>query len=567
MTKTVVSGTRRGLKAAVAPGTRLNDFYEIERQIASGGMGEIYRGSQLGTGDAVAIKMIKPEFAEDEAMMALFRKEASALHYLNHENIVRYFVFGVDPTINRAYLAMEFVEGVQLADMLRAGALAPDKTVELIRHVALGLQAAHEKGIIHRDVSSDNVIVPEGDIKRCKIIDFGIARSTKPGAATIIGDGFAGKYNYVSPEQLGMFGGEVTARSDIYSLGLLMAECLRGEPIDMGGSIVEVTDKRRQIPDLTGLDARIQPFLRQMLAPNPSERLPSMRAVAERLDGILTGRGRAATRSDPGKDKASGGMPKAAILGGVLTVLGLGVGAAYVLRPATVGPSPALTVNAPVPLSAGPIPPAGLATLSEGEQARRIEAFIRYHDADPCLYLAPMTVTAAQARVAAFAGNAQAFEAFRTDFRVVNGFLPELQEKTLVEAQCEAVDFLHAIDAQADPALSVQQGRAKLRPGEAADFAVSGAGNRRLAALLVDSDGAVTNLSDNLQRAGSQASFKARLDQRDGASGARKLVLVLAYEGEPLVLDRDPRPLGRLAAELLARKSDIAVVPLLYQIE
>lgn len=566
MTRTVVSGTRRGSKAAVAPGTRLNQFYEIERQIASGGMGEVYRGRQLGTGSAVAIKMIKPEFAEDEAIMALFRKEAEALHNLHHENIVRYFVFGVDPASNRAYLAMEFVEGIQLADMLREGALPPEKTVELIRHVALGLQAAHDKGIVHRDVASDNIIVPEGEVGRCKIIDFGIARSTALGAATVIGDGFAGKYNYVSPEQLGMFGGEVTPRSDIYSLGLLMAECLRGEPIDMGGSIVEVTDKRRKLPELKDLDARLQPLLCRMLAPDPADRLPSMAAVAERLDGILTRRPeRMGTFFEPATKKARSGLPGAVIAAGAMALLGLGVGA-YLLRAPPVEPQPPADPRAGA--SALPTPqPAREAGLSEGEQLKRIEAFIRYHDADSCLYLVPLNVAASQAQLAGFAHRPQAFDAFRADFRAVNGFAPELTEKLLAEPQCEAVDFLHAIDARIDPALSVRQGKAILRPGEAAEFQLAGAGERRLALLFIDSDGTVRDLSEQLQRSGPQVSFKAGLDQRESPAGARKLLVVLALEGEPLALEGGPKPLGRLANEIRLRKGEVAAVPLLYQMQ
>ena len=105
-----------------------------------------------------------------------------------------------------------------------------------MRRIASGLQAAHERGIIHRDVSPDNIIVPLGDVTRAKIIDFGIARSTKMGDKTIIGSGFAGKDNYVSPEQVGLYGSEVTAKSDIYSLGLLLFYALTGQKLDMGGS-------------------------------------------------------------------------------------------------------------------------------------------------------------------------------------------------------------------------------------------------------------------------------------------------------------------------------------------
>ncbi len=244
MNKTVVQ-LRGQARAGVPPGTRLNDIYEVEEQIAAGGMGEIYRGKLVETGDPVAIKMIKPEFADNESVLALFRKEASALHHLHHDSIVRYYIFGIDRTISRAYLAMEYVDGSALSDILTRRSLTVKETTELRRRVAAGLQVAHDKGIIHRDISPDNIILPEENVNKAKIIDFGIARSTKLGHATVIGDGFAGKYNYVSPEQLGMFGGDVTARSDIYSLGLVMAECLRGKPIDIAQARHAADDRRQ----------------------------------------------------------------------------------------------------------------------------------------------------------------------------------------------------------------------------------------------------------------------------------------------------------------------------------
>ena len=123
---------------------------------------------------------------------------------------------------------MEYVDGQPLSEILKSGPLSFDAVRVLQRRLASGLQAAHELGIVHRDVSPDNVILPGGNVARAKIIDFGIARSTLAGDETVIGGGFAGKFGYVSPEQLGLFGGEVTAKSDIYSLGLVLAEALSG---------------------------------------------------------------------------------------------------------------------------------------------------------------------------------------------------------------------------------------------------------------------------------------------------------------------------------------------------
>src|SRR5262249_6356528 len=131
-----------------------------------------------------------------------------------------------------------------------------------------------------RDVSSDNIMIPGGDVARAKIIDFGIARSTLLGEHTIIGGGFAGKYNYVSPEQLGLFGGDVRAKSDVYSLALVLIEALSGQPVDRGGSQAAVLEKRRKLPDLGAIDLRIRPLLERMLQPDPAARPDSMAQVA-----------------------------------------------------------------------------------------------------------------------------------------------------------------------------------------------------------------------------------------------------------------------------------------------
>ncbi|HET9902540.1 MAG TPA: serine/threonine-protein kinase [Xanthobacteraceae bacterium] len=297
-------------RTALSPGTRLNGVYEIDQLIASGGMGEIYRAHAIQTGDKVAIKMMLPAFATDQAALALFRKEASALHDLHHDAIVRYFVFSVEPTLRRPYLAMEFLEGQALSDLLKRGPMVLEAVVSLMRRVAGGLQAAHERGIVHRDVTPDNIMIPLGaDVARAKIIDFGIARSLQAGAQTVIGGGFAGKYNYVSPEQLGLFGGEVTPKSDIYSLGLVLVEALTGRPLDMGGSQVAIIEKRRRVPDLGAIDMRIRPLIDRMLQPDPEDRPDSMAAVAAwplgGNPGLLRRRDSDAASGQRAKDKAA----------------------------------------------------------------------------------------------------------------------------------------------------------------------------------------------------------------------------------------------------------------------
>lgn len=260
-------------------GTQLNATYEVDEPLAAGGMGEVYRGHNIHTGEAVAIKVIKSDFSEHETAMALFLKEAKALSSLHHEAIVRYLGFSIDRDLRRPYLAMEFVEGESLAQIAKQSPLPVEAVLLLARRLASGFHAAHERGIVHRDVSPDNIILPHNDVRQAKIIDFGIARSTAANAQTVIGGGFAGKQNYVSPEQLGFYG-EVTAKSDIYSLALVLVEALRGTPMDMGGSQVEIIEKRRTVPNLTFIDARIRPLIAKMLQPDPADRPASMLAVA-----------------------------------------------------------------------------------------------------------------------------------------------------------------------------------------------------------------------------------------------------------------------------------------------
>jgi hypothetical protein len=329
-----------GAAAGLAPGTRLNGIFEIEQRIATGGLGVVYRGRAIETGVAVAIKVLRTDLADNEMALALFRREASALHHIHHEAIVRYYIFSNDPGIRRHYLAMEFVDGEPLSDVLKRGPLPGDEVAQLRERIAAGLHAAHQHGIIHRDVSPDNIIIPDGNVRRAKIIDFGIARSTRTGDRTVIGSGFAGKYNYVSPEQLGLYGGTVTAKSDIYSLGIVLAQCLTGQQMDMGGSEFEVIEKRRVVPDLSAVDARSRPLLVHMLQPDPEDRPSSMADVAAwKPDGPPSGGAAAVVRPSPKRRAAKGDRLELAALTLVALLSCFGVAFYFDVIPALiVGP-------------------------------------------------------------------------------------------------------------------------------------------------------------------------------------------------------------------------------------
>ena len=119
-------------RARISAGTRLNGIYEIDSLIGIGGMGEIYKGHAIQTGDLVAIKLMLPELAENEAALALFRKEASALHNLQHDAIIRYYVSTVEPQLQRPYLAMEFVDGRSLSEILKDDGPLPFEAVRAL---------------------------------------------------------------------------------------------------------------------------------------------------------------------------------------------------------------------------------------------------------------------------------------------------------------------------------------------------------------------------------------------------------------------------------------------------
>lgn len=271
----------------VTVGTRLNGIYQIDGLIGVGGMSEIYKGHNIQTQDHVAIKVVLPEFANDEQMVSLFRREALVLNRLSHETIVRYHVFSHDMSADLLYLAMEFVEGPTLRERIKQRPLLQLEACQLVSKVAMGMRAAHQEGVVHRDLATDNIILAGGDVSRPKVIDFGIARSSEATDSTVMQSGFAGKYNYVSPEQIGLFGGGIGPTSDIYSLGLVFAAALLGKPLDMGGSHAQVVAKRQIVPDLSGINPGVKPLIERMLQPNPVNRPQTMDEVIAALSPMV----------------------------------------------------------------------------------------------------------------------------------------------------------------------------------------------------------------------------------------------------------------------------------------
>ncbi|SOC10589.1 serine/threonine-protein kinase [Rhodobacter sp. JA431] len=276
-------------KKAVRPennlvGKVLNNNYRIDRLIGAGGMGEVYEGEHLFTGNRVAIKAVLQSLSHDEKVLSLFKREARILFKLTDEAIARYLDSFHEPVVDRYCLVMDFIDGVPLSDRIKLGeVLTEAEARRLMRRVAVALDRAHKLEIVHRDLSPDNIMLRGGNVDQAVLIDFGIARSATMTEGTLHGQ-FAGKFKYVSPEQLGHFGGEVGPRTDIYGLALLIAAALRGKPLDMGSSIVEAVNARRAIPALDGVPPGLAPLLAHMLEPDPVNRPADMGAVVRLLD-------------------------------------------------------------------------------------------------------------------------------------------------------------------------------------------------------------------------------------------------------------------------------------------
>jgi serine/threonine-protein kinase len=267
-------------------GDVLNHIFRVDRFLARGGMGEVFVGCNVNVDEKVAIKVMLPALAGDEKVVAMFRKEARTLTKLNHPALVQYRVLAQEPVLHVLYIVTDFIEGVNLSNALGTLKPEPDDLAGLLRRLASGLGAAHELGAVHRDMSPDNILLERDDLHRAKIIDFGIAKDLDASSATIVGDGFAGKLNYVAPEQLGDFGREVGPWTDVYSLGLVILAVSLGKNVDMSGSLVDAIDKRRKGPDISAVPNNLRPIVRDMLAPDPKDRIRSMDEVLNRLERL-----------------------------------------------------------------------------------------------------------------------------------------------------------------------------------------------------------------------------------------------------------------------------------------
>ncbi len=237
----VIDLEKRGIKNYQNGRTPLGDRYELDGVLGRGGMGIVYKGKHVLMNRPVAIKMLHPEHADDDSIVARFQSEAQTLSQLSHPNLVSVFDFGITAN-NEPYMIMDFHSGHSLESYLVAnGILNTETGIDIFKQVLRGLSVVHKAGIVHRDIKPGNIIVSRDKMPKVKIVDFGIAKnpSTEKERLKITNTGeVMGTPRYMSPEQC--TGKELDARSDIYALGCVMYECFTGKPTFDGDSFYDM---------------------------------------------------------------------------------------------------------------------------------------------------------------------------------------------------------------------------------------------------------------------------------------------------------------------------------------
>ena len=263
-----------------APGTILDGRYRVIGLVGRGGMGEVYRADDLRLGQPVALKFLPDGVGRDPVRLAQFHNEVRTARQVSHPNVCR--VYDIGEIEGQLFLSMEFVDGEDLATSLRRiGRFPEDKATDIARQLCLGVAAAHERGVLHRDLKPANVMLDGAG--KVRVMDFGLATV---GARDDIR---AGTPAYMAPEQL--LGREVTARSDIYALGLVLYELFTGRrafAADTLADLVEQHQGGRVTPPraiVSTIDAATETVILRCLDPDPARRPQSALAVAAAIPG------------------------------------------------------------------------------------------------------------------------------------------------------------------------------------------------------------------------------------------------------------------------------------------
>lgn len=266
-------------------GQTLSGRFRLDSLIGQGAMGSVFKAHHLGLHKDVALKLLHRELTANEEMVARFDREAAAASRLDHPNCVRTMDFGSTDD-GRRYLVMEFLKGKDLADIVTEP-LPPFRVVDLIRQVLKGLAHAHAHGLVHRDIKNENIFVLDGEGgERVKLLDFGIAKiSYGAGASQLTQAGIIfGTPHYMSPEQAR--GEKTDARSDLYSLGVVMHSMLAGDLPFRGDDAMEllrshISEEPPRLPE--SVPASLRNFVLQLLAKKPEERFADAPAAIAAL--------------------------------------------------------------------------------------------------------------------------------------------------------------------------------------------------------------------------------------------------------------------------------------------
>ena len=280
---------------ALSSGTKLGP-YEIQSLVGAGGMGEVYRAHDSRLDRTVAIKVLPTSFSADHDRMQRFSQEARAAAALNHPNILS--IFDIGEQQGAPYVVSELLEGETLRERLRNGPVSARKAIDYALQVARGLAAAHEKGIVHRDLKPENIFVTNDG--RVKILDFGLAKLTRPEAAggddaptvhAVTEPGLImGTVGYMSPEQVR--GQAADPRSDLFSFGAILYEMISGKRAFHGETSADTMSAilKEETPELSETARNVPPGLerivRHCLEKVPSQRFHSAGDLAFDLEAL-----------------------------------------------------------------------------------------------------------------------------------------------------------------------------------------------------------------------------------------------------------------------------------------
>ncbi len=289
--------------------------YRVLRRLGQGGMGIVYLAMDPDLGREVAVKILPDALTAFPPVLERFRQEARLLARLNHPNIAT--IHSLESDQERLLLTMEYIQGETLADRLERGPVPLDSILPVLRQIACALEAAHESGIVHRDLKPANVLVTKEGV--AKVLDFGIAKLMRTPSGDEVGpeerDAPMGTPGYMSPEQIA--GGTVDARTDIWSFGCILHECVADTPPFDGADRSPLPEGQGMEYDPSRLPAdtpdALRALLPRLLARDPARRPGSMREVRSAIDAMLEAREVERIRSrferPPGKDRPPAHLP------------------------------------------------------------------------------------------------------------------------------------------------------------------------------------------------------------------------------------------------------------------